>query len=88
MALQDDEFKADVLHRLKVIEERIGLSAAQSSLQGTEAAEDVEHSRGLSPESEGLGALWGAVAVLQRSVPQSVPSSIWCRDIVKELWLS
>lgn len=87
MALQDDEFKADVLHRLKVIEERIGLSGAQSSLQDTEVAEDVEHSRDLSPES-GLGALWGAVAVLQRSVPQSVPSSIWLRDVVKELWLS
>jgi hypothetical protein len=86
MALQDDEFKADVLHRLEVIEERIGLSGAKSELQGTDSAED-DGTRELSPESEGLGSLWEAVTVLQRSVPQSVPS-IWRGDIVKELWLS
>ncbi|OJJ02065.1 hypothetical protein ASPVEDRAFT_62226 [Aspergillus versicolor CBS 583.65] len=86
MALQDDEFKADVLHRLEVIEERIGLSGAKSELQGADSAE-ADGTRELSPESEGLGSLWEAVAVLQRSVPQSVPS-IWRGDIVKELWLS
>lgn len=86
MALQDDEFKADVLQRLEVIEERIGLSRAQSGLQSADSAEP-DSTRELSPESEGLGSLWEAVAVLKRSVPQPVPS-IWRRDIVKELWLS
>lgn len=86
MALQDDEFKADVLQRLEVIEERIGLSRAQSGLRSAVSAEP-DSTRELSPQSEGLGSLWEAVAVLKRSVPQSIPS-IWRRDIVKELWLS
>ena len=84
MALQDDDFKADVLHRLKVIEERIGLD---HRTQEAEAAEDVDDTGGRSPDSKAFGPLWGAVAVLQRSTPQTVPS-IWRSDIVKELWLS
>ncbi|RHZ53575.1 Zn(II)2Cys6 transcription factor domain-containing protein [Aspergillus thermomutatus] len=79
---QEDDFKGDVLRRLQIIEERLGLSDAFGGSHGAPADED------LSPDFSSLGALWDAVVVLRRTAPSSVPASIWRKSTVKELWLS
>ncbi|KAL4877137.1 hypothetical protein BJY04DRAFT_230940 [Aspergillus karnatakaensis] len=82
--LPDGDFKTDVLRRLSVIEEKLGLSAASNpNSSGTLASDDA-----LSPEHSSLGSLWEAVSVLQRSAPTSVPSVVWHKSTVKDLWLS
>ncbi|KAL3469950.1 hypothetical protein BJX99DRAFT_267819 [Aspergillus californicus] len=90
VAQQNDEFKSHVLRRLKLIEDRIGLLDEAPSMD-TAIAEESDSIAGqyLPPlESSSLGSLWEQVAVLQRSAPSTVPSSIWRRSIVQELWLS
>ncbi|KAL2811438.1 hypothetical protein BJX63DRAFT_276562 [Aspergillus granulosus] len=89
MALQDHDFKTDVLNRLRAIEEKIGLSPGSGhALGSTQDPEDANQEQYSSPESDGLGTLWEAVAVLQRSTPNGVPALIWSKAAVKELWSS
>ncbi|KAL4781132.1 hypothetical protein BJX76DRAFT_350410 [Aspergillus varians] len=89
MALQDDAFKADVLHRLKIIEERIGVSpGAGPSSQSTAQNEVEDDEQDPSLELGSLGSLWEAAAVLQRSAPTSVAPLIWRKGTVRELWLA
>lgn len=89
MALQEDDFKKDVLRRLKIIEDTLGLSAASAPFVESAAPHGgSDNGEDLSPEFSSLGALWDAVVVLQRSAPSSVPTSIWRKSMVKVLWLS
>ncbi|KAJ0415156.1 hypothetical protein BJY00DRAFT_305108 [Aspergillus carlsbadensis] len=89
MALQDGDFKRDVLKRLQAIEEKIGLSqAADPTSERIQDPDGEDDEREISPESDGLGTLWDAVAVLQRSAPSSVPPVIWRKATVKDLWSS
>ncbi|KAL4864135.1 hypothetical protein BDV12DRAFT_16924 [Aspergillus spectabilis] len=83
-SLPNGDFKTDVLRRLSVIEERLGLSAAP--YPGSSGI--LESGDELSPDQSSLGALWEAVAVLQRSAPASIPSIIWRKGTVKDLWLA
>ncbi|KAL2851185.1 hypothetical protein BJY01DRAFT_232998 [Aspergillus pseudoustus] len=89
LALQDKDFKADVLNRLRAIEEKMGLFPASDrtfgSTQDSEEAHDQQHP---SPEPDGLETLWEAVGVLQRSAPNVVATLIWRKSTVKELWSS
>jgi hypothetical protein len=78
------DFKTDVLRRLSVIEERLGLPAASNPGSSGVLAYNDE----LSPDQSSLGSLWEAGAVLQRSAPASVPSILWRKDTVKDLWLA
>lgn len=83
-------FKTDVLRRLQVIEDALGLSEASNRRLESVDAGDNE---GFDEEEEtlddfnGLGALWDAAVILQ-SAPCSVPRTIWRRRIVRDLWLS
>jgi hypothetical protein len=91
MALQDSNFKRDVLSRLQAIEERIGLTQTAVPTSGcTQEPEGENDGRDASPESEsdGLETLWEAVAVLQRSAPNNVPPVVWRKGTVKDLWSS
>ncbi|KAL2823840.1 hypothetical protein BDW59DRAFT_92728 [Aspergillus cavernicola] len=91
IAPQDDEFKTDVLRRLKMIEDRLGFSDGwEEPSMECEVAEELDSDNGdsLCLDSSSLGSLWEPVAVLQRSAPSTVPSSVWRKGIVKELWLS
>ncbi|KAL3446973.1 hypothetical protein BJX65DRAFT_107310 [Aspergillus insuetus] len=89
MALQDSDFKRDVLNRLRAIEEKIGLSPAANPASECPEEPEIENDGGdTSSESDGLGTLWEAVAVLQRSAPSGVPPVIWRKATVKELWSS
>jgi hypothetical protein len=89
LGLQEGDFKADVLRRLKVIEDTLGL-ADEAPKMSTESVvvDDVESDEGEDLYSAGLGALWDAAVVLQSSAPSSVPQSIWRKSTVKDLWLS
>jgi hypothetical protein len=85
IGLSDGNFKEDVLHRLKVIEDCLGISTAgEAELDGRAEDSDEE----FSPDYGSLSGLWGAAEVLEKSAPSSVPSSIWCKSTVKQLWLS
>lgn len=84
-------FKTDVLRRLQIIEDALGLP---EGLNGTlESVDDDGHNEGFDDDEEtsdelnGLDALWDAVVVLQ-SAPCSVPRAIWRRRTVRDLWLS
>ncbi|PWY90978.1 hypothetical protein BO70DRAFT_368173 [Aspergillus heteromorphus CBS 117.55] len=78
----EDEFKGDVLRRLRIIEERMGLAAVVDDQVVSPAFQTDE------PEFSSLGALWDAVVVLQRTAPSTLPRSIWRKSTVKDLWLS
>jgi hypothetical protein len=83
--LNDGNFKEDVLHRLKVIEDYLGMSAlGEAELDGRAEDNDEE----FSPDYRSLSGLWEAAEVLEKSAPSSVPPSIWCKSTVKELWSS
>ncbi|KAL2869644.1 uncharacterized protein BJX67DRAFT_370833 [Aspergillus lucknowensis] len=86
MALQDSDFKRDVLNRLRAIEEKIGLSPAADQTSEPISEPRGEREGDISSESDSLKTLWEAVAVLKRSAPSSVPPIIWRRGTVKELW--
>lgn len=79
-----DDFKNDVLHRLKTIEDYLGLSAPESAISPAPRVEDGDDH--ISLESTGSGPLWDAAAVLEKSAPSSVPSSIWSRTTIENLW--
>ncbi|KAL3456417.1 hypothetical protein BJX64DRAFT_41165 [Aspergillus heterothallicus] len=88
-ANEDSDFKRDVLNRLRAIEERIGLSAASGQHSESLPELTTENDQQDTPtESDGLGRLWEAVALLQRSAASSVPALIWRKGTVKELWSS
>ncbi|KKK12039.1 hypothetical protein ARAM_000985 [Aspergillus rambellii] len=86
IGLQEDDFKKDVLRRLDFIEDRLGISGVLGPCVESPAAhggsEDGEE------EFSSLSALWDAVLVLQRSSPSSIPTVIWHKRTVKDLWLS
>lgn len=77
----DLEFKNHVLSRLKIVEERLGLSGDNNmSLEMFAAAQEP------SPEPTNE-PLWNAILQLQRCSP-SLPTTIWQRDTVESLWSS
>jgi hypothetical protein len=98
--VSDDSFKRNVLRRLELLEDCLGIppSTEQDGILGATAApasiidgqdaraedSDEEH----SPEFTALGALWEAVAILAKSSPRSVPPSVWLKRTVKQLWSS
>jgi hypothetical protein len=83
--LTDGNFQKDVLQRLKVIENCLGISA----LEGVELDGRAEDSDGeFPPDDHSLSGLWEAAEVLEKSAPNSVPSSIWRKMTVKKLWSS
>jgi hypothetical protein len=83
--LNDGNFKEDVLHRLKVIEDTLGIyTAGEAELDWRAEDSDEE----FSPDYRSLSGLWGAVEVLEKSAPNSLPSSIWYKSTIKQLWLS
>lgn len=87
--LKEGDFKIDVLRRLKIIEETLGLSEHSKTPTESVNPNDIESDDDyVSDEFNSLGALWDAAVVLQSSAPNSVPSSIWRKRTVKDLWLS
>ena len=83
----DVQFKKDVLTRLQVIEDSLGLStqvdaSSRTSANTVRAASDEEP---LEPRP--VGPLWEAIACLQKFTP-SVPATAWQRDTVEGLWSS
>ncbi|KAF4447197.1 hypothetical protein F53441_9244 [Fusarium austroafricanum] len=79
----DLDFKNNVLSRLKIVEERLGLvGEGDMDLGVTSIFHDMTEQ---SPEPTPEGPLWNAVLLLQRCSP-SVPSTIWQRDTVESLW--
>lgn len=89
-AFTDADFKTDVLRRLKVLEDTLGISIPELASSQSTNLDDGELCDGeeLSADFSSLGALWEAAEVLQTSAPSSVPRSIWYKGTVKELWLS
>ncbi|EED21458.1 conserved hypothetical protein [Talaromyces stipitatus ATCC 10500] len=84
-------FKTDVLRRLKIIEDTLGLSEAHNAPSEHIDCGDCEGSdddEGYPDEFNSLHALWDAVVILQSSAPGFVPRSIWRRHTVRDLWLS
>lgn len=87
---RDGGFKTDVLRRLQIIEDALGLSEASNErLESVDAGDNevFDDEEGTSDEFNSFGALWDAVVILQ-SAPCSVPRAIWRRRIVRDLWLS
>ncbi|PYH97060.1 hypothetical protein BO71DRAFT_396502 [Aspergillus ellipticus CBS 707.79] len=84
MGWPEDDFKGDVLRRLRIIEDKVGISATSEP----PVTSPVNQSEELLPQFNGLGALWDAVVVLERTAPDSLPSAIWRKSTVKDLWLS
>lgn len=81
----DGEFKSRVLQRLKVIEERLGISALDElKLDKRDDEGEVD----FSPDYLSLSGLWEAAEVLEKSAPNSAPSLIWKRSTIKDLWSS
>ncbi|KAL4728199.1 hypothetical protein ACLX1H_004940 [Fusarium chlamydosporum] len=77
----DLEFKNNVLSRLKLVEERLGLLGENSmNLEMFAGA----HERSPEPAE---GPLWNAVLQLQKCSP-GLPPAIWQRDTVESLWSS
>jgi hypothetical protein len=77
----DLEFKNNILSRLKIVEDRLGLVGDNSmSFEMFAGAQEQ------SPEPTNE-PLWNAILQLQRCSP-SLPSSIWRRDTVESLWSS
>ncbi|GAM42821.1 hypothetical protein TCE0_044f17142 [Talaromyces pinophilus] len=87
---KDGGFKTDVLRRLQIIEDALGLSEASNErLEFVDAGdnEGFDDEEEASDEFNSLGALWDAVVILQ-SAPCSVPRAVWRRRTVRDLWLS
>ncbi|CRG84304.1 hypothetical protein PISL3812_01605 [Talaromyces islandicus] len=86
----DADFKTDVLRRLRVLEDTLGISISEVASSQSTSLDDggLGHGEELSADLSGLGALWEAAEVLQSSAPSSVPQSIWLKGTIKELWLS
>ncbi|KAF3392317.1 hypothetical protein DPV78_010528 [Talaromyces pinophilus] len=87
---RDGGFKTDVLRRLQIIEDALGLSEASNErLEFVDAGdnEGFDDEEEASDEFNSLGALWDAVVILQ-SAPCSVPRAVWRRRTVRDLWLS
>ena len=80
--------RGDVLRRLKVIEDYLGLPASGSVVASNEAAAGVEEDSDEQTLTEyaGLGPLWDSATVLKRNAPASLPPAIWSRNIVEQLW--
>ncbi|KAH8697640.1 hypothetical protein BGW36DRAFT_397305 [Talaromyces proteolyticus] len=86
---KDVDFKTDVLRRLKVIEDSLGISVADGILPESAILDGGSNDgEELSVEFSSLGALWDAAEVLQSSAPSSVPQYIWRKSTIKDLWLS
>jgi hypothetical protein len=77
----DLEFKNNVLSRLKIVEERLGL-VGESNMSLEMFAGTQEQSP--EPTNE---PLWNAILQLQRCSP-NLPSATWQRDTVESLWSS
>lgn len=83
----DNGFKHDVLRRLNTIENYLGLSATDDiTPQNDVAAVTGNGDAQTSPEPARLGPLWDAAATLAKSAPSSIPSSIWSRSTIENLW--
>lgn len=83
-------FKTDVLRRLQIIEDTLGLSeGSNGNLESIDGGNDegFDDEEETSDEFNSLSALWDAVVVLQ-SAPCSVPRAIWRRHTIRDLWLS
>ncbi|KAL6924017.1 hypothetical protein ACHAPO_006555 [Fusarium lateritium] len=77
----DSEFKNNVLSRLKIVEERLGLLGDNN--MSLEMFAGVQE---LSPDPTNE-PLWNAILQLQRC-SSDLPSTIWHRDTVESLWSS
>lgn len=80
-------FKTDVLRRLQIIEDALGLSEGSNARLESVDDEGFDDEEETSDEFNSLGALWDAVAILQ-SAPCPVPRAVWRRRTVRDLWLS
>lgn len=72
----------DMLRRLKVIEEHLGLPAAgygESEPMSVGTVESLD-------EDDPLNHLWKAAASIERCSPTGQDSQLWRRSTVKELW--
>lgn len=79
------EFKTRVLHRLKVIEDRLGISTLdEPKLNNRDDNREVD----FSTDYLSLSGLWEAAEMLEKSLPNSIPPLIWRRSIIKDLWSS
>jgi hypothetical protein len=88
--IADADFKTDVLRRLRVLEDTLGISNPEVASSQSTGLDDagLDHGEELSTDNGSLGALWEAAEVLRSSAPSSVPQSIWFKGNIKELWLS
>lgn len=83
----DNGFKHDVLRRLNLIENYLGLSATDDIIPQNDIAAVTDNGDiQTSPEPPRFGPLWDAAATLAKSAPSSIPSSIWSRSTIKNLW--
>lgn len=83
----DENFKEDVLCRIKVIEEYLGLPSTSSAGAPSEIAARMEDGgEQMVPEHSGLSALSGAASALEKSAPRPAPPLIWSRSTIEQLW--
>lgn len=82
----DSTFREDVLHRLRVIEEFLGLPNPGGAVEPSDTAGVGDSDEQTLPEASELSALFNAVSVLEKSSPSSVRSSIWERSTIEQLW--
>jgi hypothetical protein len=84
----DMSFKDGVLERLRVIEELLGINP-QELIQEDASSDRRDVEQATSPEFSGFDALWDALSALQEScATMSVPSIMWHRNTVGQLWSS
>ena len=76
-----------MLRRLKFIEEYLGLPSTGSAGAPSETtARTKDSDEQMVPEHSGSSALLDAASTLEKSAPGSMPSSIWSRSTVEQLW--
>lgn len=84
----DDQFKNDVLRRLRIIEGSLELPTSGESVS-TEASDcGIGDCGDDSAEYAALSPLWDALRVLEKSSPKAVSPVIWRKGTIGYLWSS
>lgn len=95
--MSDEHFKRDVLGRLRMIEDCLGLAGTTPMLGDVEASlgsagRDTTVSELAEDEvfnDPAMSPLWDALAVLRQSCsPDAVPAPTWQRSAIVQLWSS
>lgn len=99
---QDGQFQSNVLQRLRVIEECLGLTASSyasagpvpdSSEPGMDAGDvssplSADNDDSSLSKTPSLAPLWDVITILQESCPSHVPRSVFRKSTVAALWSS